>query len=148
MSRQRFTPEQQNKLRENPYIYSVTITRITLTKEFKELFWVAFQGGDDPRSILLNYDFDINLLGDSRIRSISTHLREEYMAYGEFHQGYQKCKQISSDVLSEEASDTLSSDRTQLKKLQHEVDYLKQEIEFLNKFPRSEIRGSRCIAHE
>lgn len=38
MSRQKFTPEQQNKLRENPYIYSVTNTRITLTKEFKELF--------------------------------------------------------------------------------------------------------------
>ena len=141
MTRQKFTPEQQNKLRENPYIYSVTNTRITLTKEFKELFWAAFQGGDDPRSILLNYGFDIDLLGDSRIRSIATHLREEYMAYGEFHQGYQKCKQPSSNVLSEEASDTLSSDRAQLKKLQHEVDYLKQEIEFLKKI--SSIRNTR-----
>lgn len=56
------------------------------------------------------------------------------MAYGEFHQGYQKCKQPSNDALSEDAPDTLSSDRVQLKKLQHEVDYLKQEIEFLKNF--------------
>ena len=75
MSRQKFTPEQHNQLRENPYIYSVTNTRITLTKEFEEIFCAAFKGSDDPRAILLNYGFDINLLGDSRIRSIATHLR-------------------------------------------------------------------------
>lgn len=38
MSRKQFTEEQQQKLRQNPYVYSVTATRLSLTREFKELF--------------------------------------------------------------------------------------------------------------
>ena len=35
-----------------------------------------------------------------------------------------------------------------LRHLQHEVNYLKQEMEFLKNFPRSEVPGSRCCASE
>ena len=43
MSRKLFTEEQQQLLRQTPYIYSVTETRITLPKEFKELFMTAYK---------------------------------------------------------------------------------------------------------
>lgn len=46
MNRKLFTEEQQQLLRQNPYIYSVTETRITLTKEFKELFMTAYKAGE------------------------------------------------------------------------------------------------------
>lgn len=52
MSRKLFTEEQQQLLRQTPYIYSVTETRITLTKEFKELFMTAYKAGESPRKIL------------------------------------------------------------------------------------------------
>ena len=53
MSRKLFTEEQQQLLRQNPYIYSVTETRITLTKDFKEIFMTAYKAGKSPRKILV-----------------------------------------------------------------------------------------------
>ena len=52
MSRKIFTKEQQQLLRQNPYIYSVTDTRITLTKAFKEIFMTSYNTGTSPRTIL------------------------------------------------------------------------------------------------
>lgn len=52
MSRKIFTEEQQQLLRQNPYIYSVTDTRINLTKEFKEIFLAEYKSGTSPRKIL------------------------------------------------------------------------------------------------
>ena len=77
MSRKLFTEEQQQLLRQNPYIYSVTETRITLTKEFKELFMTAYKAGEAPRKILEYHGFDISLIGERRIWSISQHIRTE-----------------------------------------------------------------------
>ncbi len=136
MSKQSFSPEQQALLRNNPYVYSVTNTRITFTKEFKELAWAAYQEGRDTRSIFIMYGFDIDLLGDGRIRSVIKHIKEEFKLNGEFHQGYQR-----SGMYSAKQSSGSDTDQIQLKKLQHEVDYLKQEIEFLKKI--SSIRNTR-----
>ena len=54
-------------LRQTPYIYSVTETRITLTKEFKELFMTAYKAGESPRKILEDHGFDISIIGERRI---------------------------------------------------------------------------------
>ena len=58
MSRQHFTEEQLLKLRQNPYVYSVTGSRLIFTKEFKELFYAAYQAGGSPRQILIDHGFD------------------------------------------------------------------------------------------
>ena len=88
MSRKIFTEEQQQLLRQNPYIYSVTDTRINLTKEFKEIFLAEYKSGTSPRKILEDHGFDISIIGERRIWSISNHIRTEYKKYGEFHEGY------------------------------------------------------------
>ena len=67
MSRKLFTEEQQQLLRNNPYVYSVTASRLQLTKEFKELFMTAYNSGDSPRTILENYGFNIGIIGERRI---------------------------------------------------------------------------------
>lgn len=64
MSRKIFTEEQQQLLRQNPYIYSVTDTRISLTKEFKEIFLKEYKFGISPRKILEDYGFDIDTIGE------------------------------------------------------------------------------------
>lgn len=138
MSRQSFSPEQQEFFRRNPYIYSATKNRITFTKEFKEIFWSEFQSGISPRFIFSNHGIDPELLGDSRVRSITKHIREEIDTYGEFHQGYLRTGKYSS-VQSAEDPLQNADNQAQLKRLQHEVDYLKQEIEFLKKI--SSIRN-------
>ena len=140
MSRKLFTEEQQQLLRQNPYIYSVTETRITLTKEFKELFMTAYKAGESPRKILEDLGFDISIIGERRIWSISQHIRTEYKKYGEFHEGYGPRGEAASPDAPTDAAKPLS-ETDEIKQLRHEVDYLKQEMEFLKK--NSSIRTTR-----
>lgn len=146
MSRKLFTKEQQQLLRQNPYIYSVTETRLTLSKEFKEIFMTAYKAGESPRKILEDHGFDINIIGERRIWSIFQHIRTEYQKYGEFHQGYSPRGTAGTHPVSSDTSPVSEAD--EIRQLRHEVDYLKQEMEFLKKFPQSELQGSRCSAHE
>lgn len=131
MSRKIFTKEQQQLLRQNPYIYSVTDTRITLTKAFKEIFMTAYNTGTSPRTILEDHAFDISIIGERRIWSISQRIRTEYQKYGEFHEGYSTRRTLANQLDTTDKS--VPSDSDKLKQLQHEIDYLKQEMEFLKK---------------
>lgn len=138
MSRKLFTEEQQQLLRNNPYVYSVTASRLQLTKEFKELFMTAYNSGDSPRTILENYGFDIGIIGERRIWSISQHIRSEFQKHGEFREGYgpRQHKRIS-----EAPSNKPLTEKEEIQQLRHELDYLKQEMEFLKKI--SSIRTTR-----
>ena len=138
MSRKQFTKEQIDILRQNPYVYSVTGSRLTLTKEFKEIFLTSYKAGELPRNILENHGFDISILGERRVWSISQHIREEFKKYGEFHEGYGP--RSSRSTPSADPNQPLS-EKDELKQLRHDVDYLKQEMEFLKKI--SSIRTTR-----
>ena len=134
MSRRQFTEEQQRKLRQNPCVYSVTATRLSLTREFKELFMEACRTGGTPRQILEDHGFSVALIGERRFFSIPQHIREEFKKHGEFREGY------SSRSNGENALEDHPSGDDELKQLRHEVDYLKQEMEFLKKI--SSIRNT------
>lgn len=84
MIRKLFTEEQQQLLRQNPYIYSVTETRITLIKEFKGIFMAVYKAGESPRKIFKDHGFDISIIRERRIWGISQHIRAEYQKHGEF----------------------------------------------------------------
>ena len=140
MSSKLFTEEQQQLLRQNHYIYCVTEARITLTKEFKQLFMTAYKAGESPRKILEDHGFDIDIIGERRIWSISQHIRTEYKTYGEFHEGYgPRGETANHDAPKDTAKPVSEAD--EIKQLRHEVDYLKQEMEFLKKI--SSIRTTR-----
>ncbi len=136
MSRKQFTEEQQKKLRQNPYVYSVTATRLSLTKEFKELFMEACEAGGAPRGILEKHGFTVDLIGERRFFSIPQHIREEFKKHGEFREGY------SSRSSGGDAPEDHPSSDDELKQLRHEVDYLKQEMEFLKKISSIRNMGS------
>lgn len=140
MSRKQFTEEQQQKLRQNPYVYSVTATRLSLTREFKELFMEACRAGGTPRKILEDNGFSVELIGERRFFSIPQHIREEFKKHGEFREGY------SSRSNGGNALEGHPSGGDELKQLRHEVDYLKQEMEFLKKISsiRNTGRQVRC----
>ena len=138
MNRQCFTEEQIDQLRQNPYVYSVTGIRLCFTREFKERFLYFYNKGDLPRKILEDHGFDPKVLGSRRIWSVSQHIRDEYKRYGEFHQGYGPRDPGGS---GSSASDPAQSEADGLKQLRHEVDYLKQEMEFLKKI--SSFRTTR-----
>lgn len=128
MSRKLFTEEQLQLLRQNPYVYSVTSARLQLTKEFKEIFLSLYNEGESPREILVSHGFDIDVIGERRIWSISQHIRSEYQKYGELREGYgpRNTEQTSRP-------DQPATEEDELKQLKHEVDYLRQEVDFLKK---------------
>lgn len=137
MSKKLFTEEEQQLLRQNPYVYSVSESSLSLTKEFKELFLEAYHKGQTARSILADYGFDPDILGNRRIWGISSYIRSEYQKYGEFTEGHNtRGKRSSNPNLSNPATEA-----DQIRQLKHEVDYLKQEMEFLKKI--SAIRTTR-----
>lgn len=140
MSRKLFTKEEQALLRQNPYIYSVTETRLSLTKEFKEIFMDAYKAGESPRKILEEHSFDISIIGERRIWSISQRIRTEYQTYGEFHEGHLPRHNNANQQFSS-SDEKIASDADEIRLLKHEIDYLKQEMAFLKKI--SSIRTTR-----
>lgn len=136
MSKVKFTPEQQQLLRNNPYTVRVTEDVLCLSKEFKELFYKEYLTGALPRDILQKYGYPADVLGKRRIWGISHTIRMQFEKTGEFR-----------DIRTPALPMTAVSPDEKIRQLEHQVNYLTQEVEFLKKFPRSEVPGSRCCDH-
>ncbi len=131
MSRTKFTEQQQLLLRANPYTLRVTETTLSLSKEFKKLFYEEYQSGIVPREILKKHGYPTEVLGMQRICGIATCIKREYKHAGEFSDIHSsKQPAINGDY------PTISDP---MKRLQHQVEYLTQEVEFLKKI--SSIRN-------
>lgn len=132
MSKVKFTPEQQEILRNNQYTIRVTVDTLSLSKEFKELFYQEYLAGSIPRDILQKYGYPIEILGKQRIWGITHCIKKEYERDGSF-------RDIRSNGPSSIPEPCTSEDK--IKKLEHQVKYLTQEVEFLKKI--SSIRSTR-----
>ena len=130
MSKAKFTTEQQQLLRNNPYTVRVTEDVLNLSKEFKELFYKEYLTGILPRDILEKYGYSADILGKQRIWGISHMIRKQFEKTGEFR-----------DVRNPGSFITLESPEERIHQLEHQVDYLTQEVEFLKKI--SSIRSIR-----
>ena len=133
MSKKVFTTEEVEMLRNNPYTYAVTPHILSFTKEFKELFWKEYQAGEIPRQILEKHGYPADVLGKERIWGIAHTIKGQYYSEEGLREGSLK-KSPSADIDCKTTEETV-------KKLQNEVQYLRQEIEFLKKI--SSIRTTR-----
>ena len=129
MSKAKFTTEQQQLLRNNPYTVRVTEDVLNLSKEFKELFYKEYLTGILPRDILEKYGYSADILGKQRIWGISHMIRKQFEKTGEFR-----------DVRNPGSFITLESPEERIHQLEHQVDYLTQEVEFLKKLSQLEIK--------
>lgn len=130
MSKAKFTPEQQQLLRNNPYTIRVTENVLSLSKEFKELFYKEYLAGSLPRDILQKYGLPPDILGERRIWGISYTIRKQFEETGEFR-----------DVRAPGSPLTKDSTEDKIRQLEHQVNYLTQEVKFLKKI--SSIRSTR-----
>lgn len=133
MSKAKFTPEQQLLLRSNPHTVRVTENTLFLSKEFKEVFYNEYLTGAVPRNILEKYGYPADVLGSIRIWVISHEIRKQYEKTGEFRDVRKACEPGPGN-------DTAASEE-RIRQLEHQVNYLTQEIEFLKKI--SSIRSTR-----
>ena len=129
MSKKLFTEEEIAILRANPYTYSVSASQISFTKEFKELFWCDYQNNRmNPRAIFQKYNYDPDMLGRSRITGFQQCLKRDVAQGVEFHNGSrQSGERHALTVDNEEVTPAT------IRSMQHKIEYLEQEIEFLKK---------------
>lgn len=131
MSKVKFTPEQQEILRSNQYTVRVTPDTLSLTKEFKELFYREYLAGAIPREILQKYGYPAEILGKQRIWGIAHCIKKEYERDGSFGDIRSNGSDKNTDPCTPEEK---------LRCLEHQVNYLTQEVEFLKKI--SSIRNT------
>ena len=129
MERSAFTKREIQLLKHNPYTYQVSEYQIFFTKEFKEEFWRRYQEGESPRRIVEALGYDPDMLGTSRLSGIQINIKKQANRPEGFSEGKRNCKRIKSGLYSVENNPT---DET-IVKMQHEILYLRQEIEFLKK---------------
>ncbi len=131
MNRNKFTKREIQLIKNNPYTYKVTEAQIYYTKEFKEEFWRRYQAGETPRAIVEALGYDPDMLGQSRINGLQTNIKKQANNSGGFNQGKgprrkRKLQRELYDVENKPTEETLV-------KMQHELLYLRQEVEFLKK---------------
>ena len=129
MSRSQFTDEQIALLKANPYTYHVTARQIAFTKEFKEIFWTEYQNRMTPRNIFKKYGYDTDILGATRITGFQQSLKRETEAGLPFYEGSRPQKKKKELISNDDGSPTAET----FKDMQHRLEYLEQEMDFLKK---------------
>ena len=128
LAKKTFTENEQKLLKRNPYTYQVTEQQISFTAEFKQAFWDLYQSGMSATLAMKELGYDTDILGKQRIRGIRTAVQEQALSPEGFRTGYKPSRKRRYF----ENTETSSPDQT-IKRLQSEISYLRQEMEFLKK---------------
>lgn len=124
-----YTVKQMKELGKNPYVYKVTKHKLYYTAKFKEDFWISYQAGNTPRKILSDFGFDLEMFGQKQIDSLVQHIKKQALAGNGFSEGENRTKRIPMKATTE---GELSSPQS-IERMQNELLYLRQEVEFLKK---------------
>jgi len=125
-----FTTEEMSELRKSPYIKNVTEKQARFTAKFKTEFWRKYkEENKPPRQILSDMGLNPEIFGTVRIQGIQQHVREQAES-GEF-----------SDMRRTRAPDAPPT--SVMNKVHHEIEFLKQEIEFIKKIILAERKAGR-----
>jgi len=124
--RHKLTAEQVQQLRTNVYVESATEYYVVFTEAFKQLAYEQKQAGKSLREIFRQNGIDPETLGDVRIQNFSQKLNQR----GREGSGFKDRRIDNRRPTAEETAETLEE---QVKRLQHELAYTRQEVEFLKK---------------
>ena len=127
MSKRSFTKEEQAILKENKYTYSVSANTISFTIGFKKEFWKRYQTGQRPREIVQELGYDFQMLGETRVTGLQSMIKKQAQE-GNFREG-----QHASYAVSNHPDYSSMSNEQKLYAMEHELYYLRQEMEFLKK---------------
>jgi hypothetical protein len=124
-----YTEKQIRELEKNPYVFRATKHKLYYTAKFKEDFWVSYQAGNAPRKILTDFGFDLSMFGQKQIDSLVQHIKKQALSGNGFSEGENRQRRVPmKSTIEEELSSPQSIER-----MQNELLYLRQEVEFLKK---------------
>ena len=124
-----YTKKELKELNANPYTLKATKNKISHTAEFKQVFWTKYQAGMSPRKILEELGYNPKMFEQKRIDSLVQHIKKQALSGNGFTEGVNRTKRMK--LTSNEEFTTES-----FVQMQHEVLYLKQEVEFLKKITK------------
>lgn len=129
--------EQVRGLRKNPHVRMVNANILSFTAEFKEFAYNERQKGVPMRDILANAGIDPDLMGARRIRNFSSAINTQ----GRRGVGFSDI--VKKAPLPEEKKRAKTIEE-KVSRLQHELGYVKQEVEYLKKvcFASKEVWSS------
>ena len=137
-----YTPKQIRELKTNPYTFKVTKNKLYFTSKFKEDFWISYQAGNAPRKILKDFGYNLECFGQKQIDNIVQKIKRQALSGNGFTEGENRPRRVSMKATSEVE---LSSPQS-IERMQNELLYLRQEVEFLKKLLLRTIQG-RKISH-
>ena len=129
----KYTKKQQEELMKNKYTFKVQKDRIFFTKEFKQLFWNKYQAGVSPRKAIEQLGYDLKYFNQGQVDNLVQHLRKKSIAGEEFPEGHKRERRPSI------APPPIDNSEQSMQYLQHEITYLRQEVEFLKKVLQPEM---------
>ena len=125
MSKLRFSKEDINKLKDNPYILNITEKAITYADEFKEKFVELYNKGTTPTEIFRRCEISPEIIGKKRIDTFSYRVKQKI----------KNGKPLEDDRKGKSGRPKtrhLSKDE-EIQQLKHKIQYQEQQIEFLKK---------------
>lgn len=116
--------EEIAKLKNHPYVIDANERFVCFTVAFKERFYQEYRNGRKPKRILTDMGLDTNLLGTSRINSIKLHVLQQAQSIKGF-----------TDLDGQRFGSFIRemSPEDKIKRLEHELAYTRQELEFVKK---------------
>lgn len=117
---------QLRQLRANVNVEKATEYYVVFTEAFKQLAYEQKQTGKHLREIFRENGIDPELLGAKRIENFNQLLNQR----GRDGRGFQDRRKDNRRPTDEERKESLEE---QVRRLQHELAYTRQEVEFLKK---------------
>ncbi|MGL5089095.1 MAG: IS3 family transposase [Cetobacterium sp.] len=137
MSKIRFTKNQIKQLSKNKYILKISEKAITYSNEFKIHFIAEYQKGKTSRMIFEEANFDVHIIGISRIDCASRRWRNSYKKYGVLGLNDTRKNNSGRRLQRELTKDEIISRKNA------EIEFLKAEVELLKKLELQERRVIR-----
>lgn len=139
MAKKKFSQEEIALLKENPYTVSVNEDTIRFTVAFKIAFMKLYDQAVPVREILPKLGYPLEIIGKARLNGISQKIRNEAKS----PMGLREIgdKRNLEDLPETETAEL--SDRQMINRLQCEVAYLRQEMEFIKKISDVDNTGKR-----
>lgn len=128
-----YTAKQIKQLKANSYTLNVTKNKMYFTAEFKKDFWTRYQAGDAPRKIITDLGYDISLFQQKQIDSLVQRIKKQALSGTGFSEGENRNNRLPIKKVDRNITENQSIDQ-----MQHELLYLRQEVEFLKKIIKAD----------
>ena len=136
MSRKLLSEKEIAELQQNPHVISVSARSVNFTAEFKQIAYESMTRGESLACVLEMYGINTGILGEARVRGLAQRLYR----FAEREEGFRSQKGKVKRSTQECEEENL---RKHLKRLENELAYTRQEVEFLKKVQEADTEARR-----